>query len=274
MARKASEDILPETVAEQTTALAIKELVGPPDIPMEDLEKNAGRGFSQRREDSVLPMVRILQDLSPQVKPRDPAYIEGAKAGDFYIAASNRVIPGTPGLVGVIPCGFAHEYVEWRPRGQGGMVGRHPLDKLPPDAQERTVFENGKDRVKMLRDNNNQLVDTRYHFFVYEGQGFVIPFSSTGHQSSRRWTFMMSSHRLPNGRPYPGFARKYQLKTMTKRNAEGEWYVVEPVDLGWSSREEYLLGRAMANAIEAGDKVPEDESEEVPSSSLNDEIPF
>src|SRR5215207_2580643 len=216
-------------------ALSTQTSDGPPAELLEDMKKDAGRGFSQHRDDSVLPLIRVLQDLSPQVKSRDPAYIEGAQAGDFFIPANGRVIKGNVGLE-VIPVGFHHEYVEWRPRGQGGIVGKHPLGRLPEDVDEFM----DKNRRKMMR-GDNEIVDTRYHFFLYGDQGYVMSFTGTGHQTSRRWTFMMSSYRQKNGSPYPSFARRYLLKTSLKKNAEGEWYGIDIHELGWTNAIQYKL---------------------------------
>jgi hypothetical protein len=260
MARKTNEAEALDTIEVQPLDKPVTGVVahytagGPPAELMEEMERDSGRGFSQKREDSVVPLVRVLQDLSPQVKPRDPAYIEGAQAGDFFIPANNRLIKGSEGMV-VIPCGFHHEWVEWKPRGQGGIAAKYAIDALPQDAEE---FMDKNRRV--LKRGDNDLIETRYHFVLHEGQGYVIPFSSTGHQTSKKWTFMMSSKRLPNGRPYPGFACKYLLKTSLRKNADGEWYGVDVVDLeSWTPAPEYKLARAMATAIETGAKVAEED---------------
>lgn len=279
MARKA-EAIQEEEVQVQPlqssreVALSQQDVGGPPAELLEDMKKDAGRGFSQHRDDSVLPLIRVLQDLSPQVKPRDPAYIEGAQAGDFFIPANGRVIKGSEGL-DVIPVAFHHEYVEWRPRGQGGIVAKHPLGQLPEDVDE--FMEKNRPRLKR---GDNEVIDTRYHFFIYGSQGYVMSFTGTGHQTSRRWTFMMSSHRQNSGESYPSFARRYQMKTSLRKNPEGEWYGIDIYELGWTTPVQYRLARAMADAIDSGAKVAEEDSGSVDSGSVgsdrrvDDKIPF
>lgn len=235
-----------------------------------EMEQDAGRGFSQNREDSVTPLIVVLQDLSPQVKPRDPAYIEGATAGDFYISATGRVIKGSDGIV-VIPSGFRHEYVEWRPRDAGGgIAGRHAIGDLPEDAREE---EDRNGKLTLRRQNGNDLIETRYHYVVFEGQAYVIPFKSTGHQASKRWTFLMSSKRLPSGKPAPAWSHRYKLTTQLQKNVQGEWYGIQTQDSGNPTRDEYILARALANAVDSGNKVVDSQAESEMSSKGGD-IPF
>jgi len=229
--------------------------------------KDAGRGYSHEREDSVVPHIKILQDLSPQVKSRDPQYVEGAQAGDFFIPATGKLIKGSEGMW-LIPCGFHHEYVEWRPRGQGGIADRHPVGTMPGDVVEREI----DGRRQLVRNNGNTLIETRYHFVLFEGQGLVFPFTSTGHQVSKRWTFMMTGKRAGDGvTRLPSFAFKYLVKSVLKSRGDQQWYLPDPQDPGKVpnvTRDEYMIARALANAIESGAKVAETEE------PIQDEIPF
>src|SRR5262249_44679698 len=46
---------------------------------MAKLEKAANKGLSKDAADNLVPLVYILQKMSPQVEERDPRYIPGAK---------------------------------------------------------------------------------------------------------------------------------------------------------------------------------------------------
>jgi hypothetical protein len=247
---------------EETNVVPLEDKL--PDDILKELEQDAGRGFSQNTDDSVVPLIRILQDLSPQVKNRDPAYIEGAMPGDIFVAATGTLIKGDKGM-DVVPFAFQRHFVEWRPRGQGGIAGRHEVNNLPGDVEE--VEREG--RRQLLRENGNVLIETRYHFVLLGPQAYAIPFSSTGHQVSKQWTFMMSLHRLPDGRPMPAWGRKYRLTTQLKKNALGEWYQFHPVDLSPTSAVEIRMARTMANAVGAGEKVAE-----MPEEEVQQDIPF
>src|SRR3954466_10976413 len=92
---------------EQTNVVSLEDKL--PDDILKELEQDAGRGFSQKAEDSVVPLIRILQDLSPQVKTRDPAYIEGAMPGDILVAATGTLFKGNKGI-DVVPFAFQRHY--------------------------------------------------------------------------------------------------------------------------------------------------------------------
>ena len=49
-----------------------------------DITKVAGMGTENLDAGSALPFIRILQDLSPQLKPNKDEYVEGSKAGDLF----------------------------------------------------------------------------------------------------------------------------------------------------------------------------------------------
>jgi hypothetical protein len=263
-------------------AVQSEEVIGSNVIPidfMQEIKQDAGRGYSQDREDASTPQVLVLQDMSPQVKPRDLGYVEGAVAGDFYIPRLNKLIKGSEGMF-VIPAGFGHENVEWRPRGQGGIAARYPLGEMPNDVVER-LDQNG--RPQLVRPNGNTIDETRYHFVLWEMIGLAIPFRSTGHQVSKDWTLQMKMMRAEDYTPYPGMAFKWLMTTRIRTKGENQWFLPTfTVDCQWKelptgrkvpipnvTREEYLAARALANSIDSGERVVETREE-----PIQDEIPF
>ena len=96
--------------------------------------EDAGAGLSTAAEDNLVPMMRILQTLSPQAKANNPDYIPGAKPGDIWLRNSDY--PPISGAEGILfqPCYFSQDYVEWIPRSAGGgLVARHAA--LPTEAR-------------------------------------------------------------------------------------------------------------------------------------------
>jgi hypothetical protein len=85
---------------------------------MDRLQKGSAKGQVFRREDLIVPRLNILQDLSPQIKPREAAYVEGAKSGDIF----NSVTAEIAASIYFIPARFNVRYVAWRPRPHGGLV--------------------------------------------------------------------------------------------------------------------------------------------------------
>src|SRR4051794_39468649 len=107
------------------------------------LRNKGGVGLSTDVSDNLIPLIYILQPLSPQVMKKNPAYIEGAEAGDIWLkGASDPIVKGDDGII-FCPCAFWKNHTEWRPREQGGGLvriyhndprGNVPFD-LPDDAE-------------------------------------------------------------------------------------------------------------------------------------------
>jgi len=82
-------------------------------------EKDANQGLGNLgMDDLAIPFLRILSDTSPQIKKRDPLYIEGAESGMIYNTLTKEVYDGDAG-VKVIPCAYQRQYIEWTDRGEG-----------------------------------------------------------------------------------------------------------------------------------------------------------
>lgn len=227
-------------------------------------EADAGKGVSTAQEDNIIPLVYILQAQSPQVM-RGPGQIEGAQAGDIWLrnSAVREIMPGGAGIV-VQPCAFSKSWIEWVPRDSGGgFIARHAV--RPADA-----IQDPDDPNHWTRPNGNELVETREHYVMAEGQPYVIPFSSTGHTTSRTWMALMNQFRI-GAAPAPSWARRYRLSTVQRTNSLGTWYQWKVEDLGWvPSQEEYQVGKMLHEAVTSGAKRAADHDAAAPA----DEVPF
>lgn len=241
---------------------------GLPGFLADQLEADAGMGLSKAADDNILPLMYVLQSNSPQVQRGNPAMIKGAKPGDLWIKGTSEAIDGETGLV-VQPCAFRKDWVEWVPRNAGGgYVGRH--DSLPADAREKED-ENG--RKKNVLPNNNEVNETRYHYVLADSAPIVIPFSSTGHTTSRDWMNKMNNLRLPNKKSAPAFAGLWRLTTAQRTNKAGSWYVIVATYEGWvGSVEEYELGKTLFEQVESGAVKAGDEDAAQNSSGVTDGV--
>lgn len=214
---------------------------------MDEIAGEEGLGYSERAEDSMVPILGILQDNSGEVKKRHSKHIEGAEAGDLIIRSLGRVIKmgDTDPPLEVQPCGFDHMWVEWEGEpGEGAPVGQYPFDQRPSEAVER---ENNEGKMEWRMPSGNRLVDTRYHYCnILDEDGtifpVVIPFAGTNHTVSRQWTAQMKQFTMP-GRPRqkaPSFMRTYGLRTVFTQRGEQSWYKYSVTDLGWV-RDENIL---------------------------------
>lgn len=229
------------------------------------MEQDAGKGVSGAAEDNLVPLVYILQALSPQVDANSAAHIPGAKAGDIWLrGAREPVVDGTKG-VSFQPCFIYKDWVEWMP-DRGGFVGKHAErpETAKPDADNKN---------KWRMPNGNSVVETRYVVgYMIIGtlkMPYIIPFSSTGHTVERGWNTARGSHKMPNGQPMPAFASLWELKTVQRSNKKGKWYSVSPSWLSYVDKETYLEGRALHDAMASGAKKAEAPTEEDPTDDVS-----
>lgn len=249
------------------------------EVDMEELAREAapisGAGTSQDRADNLIPYLVILQDMSPQVKKRDPAYIDGAEAGMIMRTDIKKVYSGSDGIL-FQPCHFSKKFVEWVPRDAGGgagagFAGIH--DRMPIEAKP---VEDRPNKFKM--PNGNDIVETRYHFgnILDPSQGradpCVIAMSSSGHTVSRSWMALMNQFRIGGSIIAPSFFRAYKLTTVERSNAQGSWFVWKPEDMGWVSKPLRDLGNSLYQSVASGEKTADDPIDVTPE--REDDVPF
>jgi hypothetical protein len=241
-------------------------LVEPPEWLREKMKQDKGKGVSTDTADNLVPLIYVLQALSPQVNRRNPAFIEGAEPGAFWLRnAPVEIIPGDPEQGGMIAqsCYYFHDWIEWKPRDSGGgFIARHaPLtgdrkEECPVGDAVRTEDPQNNRRVRFLRPNGNEVIHTRNHVInVYTREGvlpYIIPFSSTGHTTSRAWMQLMNT--MAGG---VGFAAKYKLTTRERSNPSGTWFAVDVKFHEWCDEAEYAAGLRLNEAFASGEKQAE-----------------
>ena len=240
--------------AEKTegTALTVADAAQLPAEFLGMLEEDAGKGVSTSPDEVGIPFLYILQDMSPQVKKRDPQYVEGAEVGDIYNNVTREVIPASVGIE-FIACGFEAAQVEWKPN-RGGFAGKHPHD-TPLLAQKKPKQEG--DKVVMVIDNGNILTETKYHYGFFRRRGSqdrwemcVIGMASSMIKNSRELEGMKRRTYLPSGKVAPAFSRIYNFSTKLVSKDGKDWFVWEIAQDRWVNGEEYAAGKAFAESIE------------------------
>jgi hypothetical protein len=240
---------------ERRNVPALATVAGLPAEIADMMEQDAGKGGSQKAEDNLIPLIYILQDMSPQVKKRDPAYIEGAEPGDFWFRGTNRVVKGSEGMV-VQSCAFNKDVVEWIPRDQGGgIVTRHAVDSATDVEGARLVTDpKNPKRKKAITEDENELRETRYHYVLEANSPYCFPFSGSGHSDSRNWMQQMNAQKTPRGNVAPHFGQKWRLRTRTRENAIGSWFAIDPQFEGFvTDPNEYARGKALYEAVMGGE---------------------
>lgn len=246
-----------ESVDQTTGEVVMASFAIPADL-MEQVAELGDLGYSERSEDSMIPILAILQDNSAEVKKKHSKYIEGAEPGDLIIRSLGRVIKMGDNLPPLVlqPAGFDHVWVEWQGEpGEGAPVGQYPFEERPAEAVEQPDPQN-PDRTVWRMPNGNRLVDTRYHYCnILSDDGsampVVVPMGGTNHTTSRSWTAQMKQHRMPGkAAKAPSFFRQYGLRTKFKQRGEQSWYNYTVADLGWIVDEGVLrAGLSLLQAV-------------------------
>lgn len=259
MARKNGEAQMKSEVT--TTAPA-----GLPAELLDQYETDAGQGVSSSADDTMIPLMVMVQKGSPQVDRTHPRFqearIEGIEAGDLFIASTRTFWKGESGIL-FVPVYFEHSFNRWRPReGGGGFMGSY--QELPREAREAHDPEKPGRRYHVMPDDS-EIIEVRNHYgIIVNGpdalpqpvggplQG-VITLSSTGHTFSRMWMTQINQIRLPSGKPAPSRARQWRISNVIKSNAEGSWFGYKAEDAGWVTDPTlYAAGTAMFQAIQEG----------------------
>ena len=102
------------------------------------MAKDAAKGLNFTADDLAIPRLYLLQDMSPQIKDRNPEFVPGARPGMWFNTVTRSVYGGFE----AIPLKYLRRYVAWRPRnpdGSGGGLVRGDV----PYAEYRTYEEIG-----------------------------------------------------------------------------------------------------------------------------------
>ncbi len=226
-----------------------------------DYGEDQGKGFeNQTREDYAIPLINVLQALSPKVTEKG----SDIEAGGIINSATGRVFEGDKGLR-FVPCITQHVFVEWTPRDQGGgFVAVHELGSDVVVSAKEKADSFGKYKTH----NGNDLIET---FYVYgialddDDNPFqaVIPFTSTKIKRYRTWMTTAKDIRIKVGDKRiapPLFAHVYKLKTTQEKNNQGEFYNLTVGFAGKSAddcrlapdNDLYLLARDCRDNVAAG----------------------
>lgn len=174
----------------------------------------AGEGMEgMGAEDFALPMIYVLQKMSPQLDE-----LEDAQAGDFYHTVLQTTFPGEEGLV-VVPVKFEKVFVEWIPRERGGGF---------------VNVYNDRREAERYADEENEIIDTaQWYVLIQTAEGIfepaVIPMTSTKLRVSRNWATrakMKKQQRADSGEYFtpPLYAYAYRLTTVQQSNDKGTWH--------------------------------------------------
>ena len=232
-----------------------------------DYSGYSGSGFeNQDNSDIQVPFLRILQSLSPEVKPVEKGGIEGAQVGRLF----NTVTQECYDEVMFVPAVTRHVYNEWIPMTEGGgFVGSYEVtDKFVHDALADSKAADLPFGTVKTADGHD-LVETfdLYGILVAENNEpmpCIISFTSSKIKVYRKW---MSAIRMfvlptPTGKVKPDlFAHLVRVSTQEETNKANQEYsnfklapanvkLLDPL-LG-SDSDLFLAGRDMHQMVKDG----------------------
>ena len=249
----------------------------------EGFEQFQGEGFSEvKTEDLAIPFLRVLADVSPQVKKRDGAYVEGAEAGMIFNTVLNEVYEAEKDGIFVIPCHYNRRYVEWRGREEGGgYVGSY----TPDDPIVKTVTRS--DQGQDLLPNGNQLTNTAQFFVLMlhpelGPQKALMTMASTQLKKGRKWLTQAQSLTAQGKNvlyTLPLMSQVYKVTSVPEQNDKGSWYGWEiarerSLDLSnQGDKDVFDMAVAFAKSVKGGDVALNDGSNHV-GTDPDDNVPF
>lgn len=263
------------------TDLAVFSKTGlPSTFSEQEMDYTGDLGYSLKAEDTLVPIVSILQDNSAEVKRQHAKYIDGAMAGDLIIRAFKRVIKVDKDNPFVFqPCGFTHAWVQWRGEpGEGQVIKQYPFDDRPTEAIEKPDPQSkpGEERMFWAMPNGDRLVDTRYHYghALLDGSwvAVVVPMSGTNHTVSRQWTGQMKAIKFPNGRAAPAWFRAWSLRPTFQSRGAQSWFNYTVDDLGWiTDADQRRIGQELNETLASGELTPVEDAAETAAPAHQDE---
>ena len=210
-----------------------------------DITKVSGQGMENLDSGSSIPFIRILQDLSPQLKKQKEEYVPGAEAGNLFFAKTKNVIESP---TSIIPTYTSSVYTEWIPRNKGGgYVATHPLSIV-----SNPQYEKGRERQYDEWLGENELRFTTYWFVLVEINGeyeeAIIPFTSSQLRVSRKLTADINRFKYDGEHSSivpPLYAQKLELSTVLETSKNGDDYYnfsfSNPVALNFEADEALLV---------------------------------
>jgi len=189
--------------------------------------------------DLVLPRLKVLQQLSPELDEGKSQYIEGAKAGRIVNSVTHEVLES----VNVINLHFDRSFNVWLKREMGGgLVGTFPSQ----EAATNHLLDAG------LNVASHDIVETATHYVLtlndkgeITGQA-VIDLISSGLTVSNNWNTNLKMLNAPR------FASVWKLSTEKRSNTKGSWYVLKPEMAGYiTEKSTYDKVKEQATAFRA-----------------------
>ena len=215
--------------------MATKEKTQAVSVVSDQLPAHASHGTGAGNEnvgasDMLIPRLKLLQDLSPEIKKSKPEYVEGAEAGMIF----NTVTKKLSTEILAINLYYDHEYVLFRNRDfGGGFHGSFPDEasafaeavKLAGnEEQARTLFdiaESGRHTIGIIDPESGEISPA------------IMEFTSTKLRVSAQWNTDI------NASGGDRFSSAWKISVKEQTNTKGSFYNYSITRLGFVTDEIY-----------------------------------
>jgi hypothetical protein len=198
-----------------------------------DISQIAGAGMDTLDEVTRMPLLKILQSNSAEIKKSHAQHatkkIEGAEEGDIILASEGLVLKGKTEFV---PLAIKTIYAEWRPKDLGGgFVGHHDLRII-----QSKDYKKGSERSEYDEFlGENELIFTMYIFVLVrvedEWKKAVFAMKKTELKHGRTLQDLIRKFRYPDDEKFGElmgkealFSRTYLVSSKADSNNAGDWY--------------------------------------------------
>lgn len=271
--------------------LTVPSQYGLPSISEEEAAlyaEDAGAGLETiTMRDKVIPYLKIIQQLSPELNKNKPEYIEDLEIGDFLNSATKQIYKE----LRLIPVSFIARLVEWKPK-RGGFVADHGDINLEPAKRVLAESHEGKDangnNVTMSKAGN--ILQEQKTFFCLEISGAfperaVVSLASTQIKHGKEWATKIDNELIqlpgPDGvrlvKP-PIWYRSYTAESQPESNDRGDWMgwkirsSIKTVDIPEIGKMFYKMSKAFHDDVKAG--LVKAEVEDPASDARGEDAPF
>lgn len=229
-----------EKVTASTTE--IEKLTATKALSKFDYGEDAGAGYEgQSSEDVTIPFMKLLQDLSPELK-RDDLGEQRIRSGMWFNTVTNKLYSSDKGFL-FVPSMTKHCYARFTPRAQGGGFHGHEEIESP------VVLEAKKKSTEFgeyLTPEGHELRETFYVYGVIcsedghaEGMA-LIAFNSTKIRAYKQWNTRIKYADIRGAKP-PLFAHLVRITSTEMKNTQGTFFVPKLMPADPRGIEESLL---------------------------------
>ncbi len=201
-----------------------------------DSEQETGYEDAQA-SDYAIPMLTLLQKLSPQVDKDEEGYIKGAKPGMIYHSIRQECYD----VVNLIPVKYRKVFLEWVLRTEGGGfrgeipygIGKDMIPGCTVNDKNQFILPNGHH----LAETANWYCHFQYAPGLYEP--VLVSMASSQLKVSKLWLSQASGSTYESGgevlADLPLWSYGWDLSTQKLENDKGKWF-------GWKvQRNEFVL---------------------------------